>query len=237
MKKHLLPFILILLSLLCFSCEESITYTSHLKNFQEDTLEECKTAQCPDISIEIEKIDTPVILNEPVQQWTENIMYDFLNLNTKKETLSIDDALIVYINNSQTSYPETSLLSEEHELVIETTSSYMSDQLLSMEFYGYQFSGGAHGFDIRTYGNFNPKTGKQYTINEILEESFFAFAKTKFEQELLDQNFTAASENYTKIGFTEDGVNISYDDGIPILPEEIKEITISWADLEPYFKL
>lgn len=237
MKKTILHFTLIIFSLLCFSCEENIIYTSHSKNFQEDTLEECKTSQCPDIIIEIEKIDTPVILKEPVQQWTEKNIYNFLDLKNEKEAISIEDVLIVYINNSQTSYPETSLLSEEHELVIETTITYMSDQLLSMEFYGYQFSGGAHGFDIRTYGNFNPKTGKQYTIKEVFEDDFFAFAKAQFEQEFSTQNFTSASKNYTNIGFTEDGINISYDDGVVILPEEIKEIAIPWAAIEPYFKL
>jgi len=235
MKKYILPFILIIISLLCFSCEESIIYTSHLYNFQEDTLEECQTVQCSDITLEIEKIDTPSILNKPVQQWTKTILFDFLDVNNNKED-SIEDALMVYINNSQTSYPETSLLSEEHELVIETTITYMSDQLLSMEFYGYQFSGGAHGFDTRTYGNFNPKTGKQYAINEVLEVGFYAFAKAQLEQKFSYQNFTSTPENYINIGFTDDGLNVSYNDGAALLPEEKKEIDIPWEIAKEYLK-
>ncbi len=237
MKKIHFIVLLTTLSLWCFSCEESIIYTSHLKTFQEDTLEECQTSQCPDIIIEIEKIDTPTILKEPVQQWTENILYDFLNLQNDKDTLSIEEAVIVYSNNSQTSYPETSLLSEEHELVAETTISYSSNLILSMAFYGYQFSGGAHGYETSTYGNFNPKTGQKYTINEILKDTFFAFAKAQLEQQFSNQNFTSSSENYTNIGFTEGGITLSYNDGTTLLPEEIKEITISWAEIEPYFKL
>ena len=106
-----------------------------------------------------------------------------------------------------------------------------------MEFYGYQFSGGAHGFDTRTYGNFNPKTGNLYTTDEMLDKSFFAFAKAQLEQQFPNNHFTAESLNYTKIGFTENGLTTTYDDGIAIFSEEIKEITVSWADLEPYFKL
>jgi len=206
-----------------------VVYNSHIENYNEDENQTCLTADCPNIDLNILVLEEPSSLVFQVNSWVNDLTLQFLTEENSQKNTSITDAIDIYINNSQISYPETSNLSDAHELTIDTGITYSDNSLLSVVFYGYEFSGGAHGFDAEAYGNFNPKTGKPYKKEELVKSSFYAFAKAQLTQEYPEYNFTENPKNYKEIGFAEDGVMIIYNDSDTLsINSENKNITFPW---------
>ena len=239
--KKILPSLLIILVFI--SCEKTITYTSTTDTYTTNHFAICKSQPCPKIMLSILNMETPEKTALVVNNWIKNATIQTLYNDTETIPSSINDAIDIYINNSQISYPETTELSDAHEITVDSAISYESNTLLSVVFYSYQFMGGASGFDNEMYLNINPQSGEEYRDEELLNDDFYAFAKAQFEKEYPQETFEITPSNlpdsYLKeVGFTEEGVVLIYNDmGVSSFNMEDKQITISWELSQDYLNL
>jgi len=188
-------------------------------------------------------METPEKTATTVNNWIQHTTLQTLYSDTERFPNSISEAIDLYINDSQISYPETTELSDAHEITIDTAVSYESNTLLSILFYSYQFMGGASGFDNEMYLNVNPQSGEKYKNEELLKDDFYAFAKAQFEKEYPQETFDITPSNLPdsplkELGFTEEGVIIIYNDmGVSSFNMEDKQITIPWENAQRYLNL
>lgn len=237
MKKHLAPLLLIIIYITTVSCEKEIVYKTNSTHYTTSDINICATQPCPDIDIEIITFTSPETVKDFANKWildkTTSTLYNASNV----PDLSITDAIDLYINESQISYPETTELSDAHEIQIETALSYGTNNLLSIVHYTYQFSGGASGYDTASYLNLNPQNGELLSKEALFTEDFYAFAKAYFTKEYPQQehlfNVLTFNENLQEVGFTEDGVILNYAE-VDALYTENMVVTIPWNETESY---
>ena len=229
-----------LLFLCAISCEKTITYESDTDIYTSENIDVCAHQSCPTIDLSILKLKKPVAASTIVNSWIKDLTISSLYNDAGLQPSSIGEALDTYINNSQISYPETSELSDAHEISIESAISFGSNSILSVVFYSYQFSGGASGFDNEMYLNLNPQTGEEYEDDTVFKQDFYAFAKAQFKQEYPNEIFNFTKDDFLgsylkEVGFTEEGVVLIYNDmGMESMSMENKQITIPWINAEDY---
>ncbi len=131
------------------------------------------------------------------------------------------------------------------ELVIETEISYQSPEVISLGLSVYADMGGAHGNSSITLININPKTGTQYTNDELLNlnEEFTLLAKTYFLKEINSDT----TENYffgesfhlpENIGYSDDGLILLYNVyEIASYSQGYTEFVIPFDKISPYLKV
>jgi len=235
--------IVVFISLLTISCEDTVTYGFTNDTYTTEDIALCKNQPCPNIMLSILTMETPEKTATTVNNWIQHTTLQTLYSDTERFPNSISEAIDLYINDSQISYPETTELSDAHEITIDTAVSYESNTLLSILFYSYQFMGGASGFDNEMYLNVNPQSGEKYKNEELLKDDFYAFAKAQFEKEYPQETFDITPSNLPdsplkELGFTEEGVIIIYNDmGVSSFNMEDKQITIPWENAQRYLNL
>ncbi len=229
------------------SCEEAIVYDFKAITIQTEDFEECSDEQCPTLFLDYFELLTPKSLAETVNLTIQKQLIAQLVIDGQQPE-TIHQAAEVYLNNSQTSYPEDSIMSAQHELEIILTPTYTSNEVLSVQTNFYQFSGGAHGYGGVLFQNFNVKTGAEMTIPELFEDVavFTAFAKAEFRKQ---QNIAEdASINSTgfmfeddvfklpeNIGFTDEGMVLYYNSyEVSAYADGAQEIIIPWETAEEY---
>jgi hypothetical protein len=165
-----------------------------------------------------------------------------------QEAEDIEHAAQVYLNNSQTAYPEDSVMSETHQLQWVVSASYQSNEVLSLRTEFYEFAGGAHGFEGLLYKNFNVVTGREMVPSEVFTnlEAFTAFAKAQFHTQQQELSATSTYweilefENEVfklpeNIGFTEEGIQLYYQAyEITVYQNEPFYFHISWEAVKEY---
>lgn len=236
-----------ILVFLCFSCTEDVVFQYETEVINTIDFEQCQHEQCPELHIEYIRMTLPTSLAAAVNQGVIDQLVSQLTMEGQ-EAEDIEQAAQVYLNNSQTAYPEDSVMSETHQLQWVVTASYQSNEVLSLRTEFYEFAGGAHGFEGVLYKNFNVETGKEMTLSEVCTdfEAFTAFAKAQFEtqqQALLTElpnwevlrfendNFRF-SEN---MGFTEEGMHLYYQAyEITAYQNEPFDFYISWEAVKEY---
>lgn len=232
--KHLLP----LLALLCLTaCRETITYETTFSKYSSEDYDICKTQQCPIVDLSILHLEQPLRLKTLINTWIKEVTLQELNLLIDQDYASLEDGLAEYLNTAQIGYPETSVLSDAHELTIDTALSFTSNTLLSAVFYGYQFSGGASGYDTIKYINANPQTGEEFADHDLFKEDFYAFAKAELKEQYPNTSFNVQSDSTTiqDIGFTDEGIVMIYIDATTLdLSTEQLHLLIPWKKASDY---
>jgi hypothetical protein len=209
--------------------------------------EQCQHEQCPEIHIEYIQMTLPTSLATAVNQGIRDQLVSQLTIEGQ-EAEDIEQAAQVYLNNSQTAYPEDSVMSETHQLEWVVTVSYQSNEVLSLRTELYEFAGGAHGFEGVLYKNFNVETGKEMILAEVCTDlkAFTAFAKAQFDTQ--QQELLIASPNWEVLnfendafklsdnrGFTEKGMHLYYQAyEITAYQNEPFDFYISWEDVKEY---
>ncbi|RMB59087.1 DUF3298 domain-containing protein [Dokdonia sinensis] len=229
------------------SCKEAVIYDFKPITIQTEDFKECVDEQCPTLFLDYFELTSPKSLTETVNLTIKKQFISQLVIDGQQSE-TIQQAAEVYLNNSQTAYPEDSIMSAQHELEMILTPTYTSDEVLSIQTNFYQFSGGAHGYGGVLFQNFNVKTGAEMTIPELFKdvEAFTAFAKAEFrtQQEIPD----GASINSTgfmfeddvfalpeNIGFTDEGMVLYYNSyEVSAYADGAQEIIIPWETAEAY---
>lgn len=135
-------------------------------------------------------------------------------------------------------------------LNIESEVTYSSSEVLTIALSIYTDKGGAHGNDTITFLNFNPNTGRLFTLEDIINDvvAFKKLAEKHFKI-AIDSN---TSENLSiedfffgepfqlpnNIGFTEDGLVLLYNVyEIASYNQGYTEFVIPTDILSPYLKV
>ncbi len=240
MKKTLHFLLIIMLCIWFTSCEKDINYKTESTLYTTCEIGICATQPCPDITIDIITFLAPETTKDIANKWLVEKTISTLYNAPEISELTITEAINLYINESQISYPETTELSDAHEIQIETALSYGTNRLMSIVHYTYQFSGGASGYDTASYLNLNPQNGQVLSKEMLFKEDFYAFAKAYFIKEYPQQAYLFDEptfyESLKEIGFTDEGVLLYYIN-IDALHSENIVVTIPWQDAEEYLTL
>jgi hypothetical protein len=237
----------LLLVILCFSCTEDVVFQYETAVINTVDFEQCQHEQCPELHLEYIRMILPTSLAATVNQAIQDQLVSQLTMEGQ-EVESLEQAAQVYLNNSQTAYPEDSIMSETHQLQWVVTVAYQSNEIVSLRSDFYEFAGGAHGFEGLLFKNFNVVTGKEMTALNMFKDldGFSAFAKAEFHTQqqvlLVDSPIweTLEFENDAFIlpenmGFTEEGLQLYYQAyEITAFQNEPFDFYISWQDVKPF---
>lgn len=229
------------------SCEEAIVYDFKPITVKTEDFKECADEQCPALFLDYFELIAPKSLSQTVNITIRKQLIAQLVIDGQQPE-TVQQAAQVYLNNSQTAYPEDSIMSAQHELEMILTPTYTSNEVLSVQTNFYQFSGGAHGYGGVIFQNFNVKTGAEMTIPELFDdvEVFTAFAKAEFrkQQEIPEgasinsTGFMFEDDLFTlpeNIGFTEVGMVLYYNAyEVAVYADGAQEIIIPWETAESY---
>lgn len=237
----------LLLVILCCSCTEDVVFQYETEVINTLDFEQCQHEQCPELHIEYIRMIEPSSLGATVNQGIQDQLVSQLTMEGQ-EVESLEQAAQVYLNNSQTAYPEDSIMSETHQLQWVVTVSYQSNEIVSLRSDFYEFAGGAHGFEGLLYKNFNVVTGKEMTALNMFKDldGFSAFAKAKFHTQQIELSMASPNletiefeDNEFKLpenmGFTEEGLQLYYQAyEITAYQSEPFNFYISWQDVNPF---
>ena len=115
------------------------------------------------------------------------------------------------------------------EAYVNEQISFKSDSIISVSITTEIFSGGAHGYKTLTFLNFDPKTGKILSKNDIFEEDFTAFAEGKFRQ----QQEIPEGDNINSTGFWFEKETFSLPENIGFSREKLVLVYNSY-EIAPY---
>lgn len=111
------------------------------------------------------KIEYPQIVNIPSNSSLHFNEFNYkhaLKLKTYAETELYQDAIKTYEFNFANGYPIM-----VYELVSNFTITYQKNNIISLYFDDYTFTGGAHGSTIRSSQNWNMKVDKQFLLKSL----------------------------------------------------------------------
>jgi hypothetical protein len=134
------------------------------------------------------KIDK--IINERITK----IISDFYDAKTIDGT---SEKFLADFSSFITEFPDVVL--NQWNLNINLKVDNNSEQLLSLTVKMYGYTGGAHGFSSITYFNFNPKTGKLLTLEDVVTDvdKVTALAKSVFiEQKKINPEKSINEQGY-----------------------------------------
>ena len=233
-------FCLLASTFLILGCETDVVYTTEVVTYTQTNFDACDIEQCPELNIQITNMTAPADVALVVNPWISENVIHMIYRDAALNPTTIEEAISYYINDSQTAYPEDSVHSETHELTIEVGPSFASNNVLSVVFYGHKFDGGAHGFSVEKYLNINPRTAAIYTMEELVDTTFYAFAKADYEKKTANESylFILAEPELAAIGFNEEGLLLSFaevDD--PSMKGTVVFHPMSWQDAAPYMKV
>ncbi len=205
-KKNTLS-ILYLFFIFFTSCQkEEPIITWEAKSFTEKEMELCNEILCPEITVEYlyfkgDELTTSKI-NEKISKFIINALE--LNPETPSTAKSIEEATRNLAETYYSDLQEFPDMVGKYVVQIRIKELYADSEIISLEMYQYLYSGGAHGYGSTRFMNLDPRTGTEYSMNDVFNntESFKAYAETKFRK---DQGIPLdASINETGFWFEDD---------------------------------
>ena len=220
------------------SCEKEVIYDYDQEHYTAANFQSCEIEQCPDLSIDFFRLQEPSVLanvvNDKVQLFLESNLSS--GATQEKELIPMIEN---YLNDAQTAYPEDSVFSGTHEIIIDIAVTYQSNELFSMIEYAYKFDGGAHGFERLQYSNFDPRTGQVLNNKDCIQdaEGFLAFAKAEFQKKY--PNASVSFEDYFKfqkanIGYSQEGLVIYEKMPVELFDLPEIELTLPWEEVRDF---
>lgn len=198
-----------------FSCNEDRPLTFSSEEFNQNKLEECKGIECPEILVNYLTASGNQEVQKRINQAIEQKVIDGLNpirIDSAVTYNSINEAAEAFLNSYKEDKAEFPDMAASYESKIDITKSRESNELVSLKSQIYGYMGGAHGFTILSYLNFDAQTGDRLE-NEALfinNNAFKNFAEKKFREKF----DIPKEENINATGFW-------FKDEIFILPEAI----------------
>jgi len=239
-------YILLLLLLVSISCKNETLLT-----FENLLIEDKTCENCPEVTIDIPNALEKTAISKNINTALQEEVITLLNFDEATNVNSIETAITSF-NKGYTQlkdkFPEEST---KWKAVINGEVLYENKYLLTIALDSYIFTGGAHGYSVKRFLNFNKKNGAELENWELFNTNFDfeKFAEIKFRiQEDIPQdqpiNYTGFmfEENSfylpENIGFTKEGIQLlynqyevaSYADG-PI------ELTIPFNEAKKYLAI
>lgn len=205
---------------------------------------------CPKIDIAIPRVLDETILSNKINNALEEEIILLLSFDEEQEITSIADAITSFTNSFKelkSKFPDETV---GWEASVESNISYEDNDMLTLEFNAYSFTGGAHGYGSTSFLNFDKRKAVELETWELFEdlEGFLKFAEIKFRiQEDIpqDDNINATGFMFDRdafhlsenVGYTAEGITLiynqyevaSYADG-PII------LALPYAEVNKYLK-
>lgn len=236
-------YALICCALILWGCqsEEKISFST--KTVIEDACENCAK-----VTIKIPEAMPEGPLSDSINQHISDFVIRVMNFSEDVTSSTIEDGIKSFKKEYaelKQEFPESTM---GYEADIEGIVSYQSEEIFSLRFDTYMFTGGAHGYGSTSYLNIDAKTGKLLDDAALFKdlEGFKKYAEQAFRA----QEHIPASDNINStgfmfeqdafhlpnaIGFNKDGLHLIYNAyEIASYADGAKEINFSFADLTPY---
>jgi len=157
-------------------------------SFFEENLTSCKTVSCPEITVNYITIEGDVesasLINTEVQDFIISSLY-IGDEEQPSPASSIKDAATGFIETYRLENAEFPDMAAEYFVEVTVTESFNTADLLSLELRNYLYTGGAHGYGSVIFKNYDPQTGLEWKLQDLVkdEAEFFAMAEQKFRKE------------------------------------------------------
>ncbi|MEL4306802.1 DUF3298 and DUF4163 domain-containing protein [Joostella sp. CR20] len=209
----------ILLALLVFSsCETDNSISFINQNIATNTCE-----SCPKISIDIPQAQPENEISKRINSEIDTFVTSTLNYSEEKTTDSILEAVAIFnteYKKLKERFPEDII---PWEATIKGNVSFENNFFTSVAIESYIFTGGAHGYGSISFLNFDTKTGKNLTPNDlfkdkqtlidIAEKEFRTAQKIKPDANINSTGFMFENDAFhlpSSIGFNEKGLVLIY---------------------------
>ncbi|MEH6703896.1 MAG: DUF4163 domain-containing protein [Galbibacter orientalis] len=232
----------IILSAVFFTaCEKKETLSFVNQNMVNNTC-----TNCPKVTIDLPQAQPENEITSKINQDINKFVINILNYSEEKTTDSLDAAIEIFRSDYKKlkeRFPEDII---PWEATINGTISFQNTLFTSIKIESYIFTGGAHGYGSITFLNYDTKTGKALTAEDLFTDkgAFVDYAEKLFREEekikpdanINSTGFMFENDNFhlpNSIGFDEKGIVLiynpyeisAYSDGLTKIEIPLEEAT------------
>jgi len=194
--------LILLLSIFLNSCEKEKPITFSSESFTEESLDRCKNVSCPEVTINYVIVDGEKAVSEKINKTLTDSIIAILYMGDEEkpsEAKTIAEAADHFIKMYRMHSAEFPDLMTEYFAEINVNDLYNSEEIISFEIKTYLYRGGAHGYGMTLFLNFDPLTGELISPQSLFKnkKEFSAFAESKFRE----ANAIPKNENINSTGF------------------------------------
>ena len=223
---------LTLLLLLLGGCRKPLETTA--KEITQKELSGCQEVSCPEITIEYLKVNGKTEASEKINTEIEDFVIQSLYVGEDESgstAPTIEKAMEDFIALYRTHSAEFPGLSAEYFAEITVLESFNNKELLSVSCRNYLYTGGAHGYGMVVFENFDPKSGALLGYEDVFQDvsTFSEIAETHFrkDHDIPQQN----SINATGFWFEDDTFYLPETFGIS---KEFVTLQYNQYEIAPY---
>ena len=193
-------FVALFAFLVLVSCRKALQ--PEVFTVSSEKIQNCLQVSCPEIDIEYiqmkDNSEAAVKINTTLKQFVIESLY-IGESETGSTASTVEDAMANFIKLYRTHSAEFPDLAAEYFADVTVLPTYNSKHLVSISCSNYLYTGGAHGNGITLFHNFDPKTGKSLTYEDVFTNVaiFDAIAEETFRID----NEILANENINASGF------------------------------------
>lgn len=187
--QHKTVFSLLLLLIIMVSCAKKEANLSFKATHYTEHDFGCDS-ECPEIDIQqlVAKSSSKEerwIAENINNQIVEHIIYSLSSYDdSTREIKTVEEAaqrFIIRYKEDKFEFPD---MVAHYSASIESEKKHNSENLISIRMFTHLYTGGAHGYSSVSYLNFDPKTGNEIAIEQMLidTEDFINFVEIKFRQ-------------------------------------------------------
>lgn len=196
MKRYFLLFIFLVFAVGCKN-DTSKKTSDENQSQQKDNLsfsrvvlkgsdfDTCKEEKCPKVDLNYLIADgNPAIATKINEHNTQHIIEIFNSSEDKPESISVENAVQNFLDDYFDFKDEFPEAPGGYEADLSQKLISKSDSIFTIETIFYIFRGGAHGYGATRYQNFDAKTGKFLTQDDLIKdiEDFKKFVEKKFRK-------------------------------------------------------
>lgn len=230
--------------ILITACTEEKKLTFDKKTITSESCEDCAKVT----------ISVPEAINAPVKDDINDLITGFviqvLNYTEEHNSETIEEEVKEFESEYNSTKKEFPDMSAVWEAKIEGKLSYQSENLISLQFDSYVYTGGAHGYSALSFINIDAITGKELGTEDLFSdfEGFKAYVENKFRKDHeipANENINSTGFMFNNdvfhlpqnIGFSEQGILLIYNPyDIAAYSEGMIQIEIPYAEANPYLK-
>lgn len=240
MKNSIIHAVLLLLFIGC-KMDDKIT-------FEQVTLENKQCVDCPEVFISVPKVVENTRLASTINSALNEEIITLLLFDEEKDTTTVEAAMTSFKHGYQKLKERYTDEATPWEAKIDGRVTFEDEYRLTIALDSYLFTGGAHGYNVKRFLNFDKKKGVALENWELFnnEEDFRLFAEEKFRAKenipldkpinytgfMFDEDSFYLPEN---IGFTEEGIKLLYNQyEVSSFADETVELTLPFEEVDRF---
>ncbi|UOB19154.1 DUF3298 and DUF4163 domain-containing protein [Abyssalbus ytuae] len=199
-------------------CEKDVSLTFSSKKINSET---CNN--CPAIDIDVPQAIPENKVSTKINDHITGFAINILNYSEDHAVKNIEEGIKVFNSDFKSLNNNFSDSMIAWEASIQGKVSFINDEIASLKFEHYLFTGGAHGYGGNSFLNFNVNNGDKIKNEELFKDykKFRDFAEKKFRvQENIPEGESINSTGFlfeddifilpANIGFTNEGIELIY---------------------------